>query len=97
MRAAWRRGRPRRSPRRTVATFQVTATPARHGPAGIEPLSGEVVGFLVGVAQPGDLLYVTGDTVWYQRVAPSSHAFATVGLAERLTLLQPGQPVRVEV
>jgi len=54
--------------------FQVTATPARHGPAGIEPLSGEVVGFLVGVEQPGDLLYVTGDTVWYQRVAPSSRA-----------------------
>jgi hypothetical protein len=77
--------------------FQVTATPARHGSAGIEPLSGAVVGFLVGVEQPGDLLYVTGDTVWYQRVAPSSHAFATVGLAERLTLLQPGPPVRLEV
>lgn len=43
----------------------ITATPARHGPVGIEPISGDVVGFLVGRQQPGDALYVTGDTVWY--------------------------------
>jgi L-ascorbate metabolism protein UlaG (beta-lactamase superfamily) len=36
-----------------------TATPARHGPVGIEPMSGEVVGFLVGVEQPGDAIYIT--------------------------------------
>ncbi len=28
-------------------TLQVTATPARHGPAGIEPLSGDVIGFVL--------------------------------------------------
>jgi hypothetical protein len=29
------------------ATLQITATPARHGPAGIEPLSGDVIGVVV--------------------------------------------------
>lgn len=48
--------------------LEVTATPARHGPAGIEPLSGDVIGFLVGVNEPGDAIYVTGDTVWYDDV-----------------------------
>jgi L-ascorbate metabolism protein UlaG (beta-lactamase superfamily) len=28
----------------------VTATPARHGPAGIEPLSGDVIGFVLSFA-----------------------------------------------
>jgi L-ascorbate metabolism protein UlaG (beta-lactamase superfamily) len=49
--------------------LHVTATPARHGPAGIEPLSGDVVGFLIGLERPGDAIYVTGDTVWYDGVA----------------------------
>src|SRR5262249_20788966 len=30
------------------STLQVTATPARHGPAGIEPFSGDVIGFVLG-------------------------------------------------
>jgi L-ascorbate metabolism protein UlaG (beta-lactamase superfamily) len=47
----------------------VTGTPARHGPVGIEPISGEVVGFLLGREVPGDALYVSGDTVWYEGVA----------------------------
>jgi L-ascorbate metabolism protein UlaG (beta-lactamase superfamily) len=51
------------------AKLLVTAAPARHGPAGIEPISGDVVGFLVGRDQPGDAIYVTGDTVWYDGVA----------------------------
>jgi L-ascorbate metabolism protein UlaG (beta-lactamase superfamily) len=49
--------------------LHVTATPARHGPHGIEPISGDVVGFLLGVDQPGDAVYVSGDTVWYEGVA----------------------------
>ncbi|MCF3945471.1 MBL fold metallo-hydrolase [Acidiphilium sp. AL] len=49
--------------------IHITATPARHGPAGIEPLSGDVTGFLIGFDQPGDAIYVTGDTVWYDGVA----------------------------
>ncbi len=51
------------------ARLHVTATPARHGPVGIEPLSGDVTGFLVGTDSPGDAIYVTGDTVWYEGVA----------------------------
>lgn len=51
------------------AKLFITATPARHGPVGIEPLTGEVVGFLIGRRQPGDAIYVTGDTVWYEGTA----------------------------
>ena len=51
------------------AKLHVTATPARHGPVGIEPIAGDVIGFLLGVEKPGDLVYVTGDTVWYDGVA----------------------------
>jgi L-ascorbate metabolism protein UlaG (beta-lactamase superfamily) len=48
----------------------VTATPARHGPAGIEPLSGDVIGFVLGVdSLAAPLIYLTGDTVWYDGVA----------------------------
>jgi L-ascorbate metabolism protein UlaG (beta-lactamase superfamily) len=54
----------------------VTATPARHGPVGIEPISGDVVGFALGRHKPGDLLYVTGDTVWYDGTAEVARAFS---------------------
>ena len=47
----------------------VTGAPARHGPPGIEPIAGDVTGFLLGVDAPGDAIYVTGDTVWYEGVA----------------------------
>jgi hypothetical protein len=53
----------------------VTAAPARHGPVGIEPISGDVVGFLLGVDQPGDAIYVTGDTVWYEGTAEVARRF----------------------
>lgn len=43
----------------------VTGAPARHGPVGIEPISGDVIGLMIGVGAPGDALYLTGDTVWY--------------------------------
>jgi len=43
----------------------VTATPARHGPHGFEPISGDVAGFLLGIEAPGDALWFSGDTVWY--------------------------------
>jgi L-ascorbate metabolism protein UlaG (beta-lactamase superfamily) len=45
--------------------LRVTATPARHGPHGIEKIAGDVVGFVVSVDGGDDLVYVTGDTVWY--------------------------------
>lgn len=54
----------------------VTAAPARHGPVGIEPMSGDVVGFLLGIEQPGDAIYITGDTVWYEGTAEVARRFS---------------------
>jgi hypothetical protein len=45
--------------------LQITVTPARHGPHGFEPMSGEVCGFAIEIEEPGDAIYVTGDTVCY--------------------------------
>jgi len=57
------------------ATLRITATPARHGPAGIEPLSGDVVGFVVSFSDGTPPLYITGDTVWYDGVAEVARRF----------------------
>ncbi|MFB6614227.1 MBL fold metallo-hydrolase [Streptomyces sp. NPDC085524] len=42
-------------------TVHVTATPARHGPAGTEAVTGTVTGFVV--RYDGGTLYISGDTV----------------------------------
>jgi L-ascorbate metabolism protein UlaG (beta-lactamase superfamily) len=55
--------------------MRITATPARHGPAGIEPLSGDVIGFMLSTGS-GDAIYVTGDTVWYDGVAEVARRFS---------------------
>lgn len=52
----------------------VTATPARHGPRGID--AGDVIGFALGVRQPGDLIYITGDTLWFEGTADVAHRFS---------------------
>jgi L-ascorbate metabolism protein UlaG (beta-lactamase superfamily) len=57
------------------ATLRITATPARHGPAGIEPLSGDVIGFVVNFSEGTPPLYVTGDTVWYDGAAEVARRF----------------------
>ncbi|MFA6954365.1 MAG: MBL fold metallo-hydrolase [Thermoanaerobaculia bacterium] len=55
---------------------RVTATPARHGPAGIETLVGDVIGFVISTTSPQrDLVYVTGDTVWYAGTAEVARRF----------------------
>lgn len=56
----------------------ITATPARHGPAGIEPLAGDVIGFVLSSATTRPI-YITGDTVWYEGVAEVARRFR-VGL-----------------
>jgi L-ascorbate metabolism protein UlaG (beta-lactamase superfamily) len=61
---------------RNATRLLVTGAPARHGPVGIEPLSGDVVGFLLGVDQPGDAIYITGDTVWYEGTAEVARRFS---------------------
>ena len=59
-----------------VEKLFVTAAPARHGPVGIEPISGDVIGFLLGTEQPGDAIYITGDTVWYEGTAEVARRFS---------------------
>jgi L-ascorbate metabolism protein UlaG (beta-lactamase superfamily) len=54
--------------------LRVTATPARHGPAGIEPFSGDVVGFVLSF-DDGLSIYLTGDTVWFDGVAEVARRF----------------------
>ncbi len=47
----------------------IIATPARHGPAGSEHITGEVIGFLIQVI--GEIsyeIYITGDTVFYEGI-----------------------------
>jgi L-ascorbate metabolism protein UlaG (beta-lactamase superfamily) len=57
-------------------SLTVTATPARHGPAGIEPLSGDVIGFVLSSAKAGSRpVYISGDTVWYDGVAEVARRF----------------------
>ena len=54
--------------------LEIVATPARHGPHGIEPISGEVTGFVI--SRSGEaLVYVTGDTVWFDGVAEVARRF----------------------
>ena len=55
-------------------TLTVIATPARHGPAGIEPLSGDVIGFAVG-RKGGRPIYISGDTTWFDGVADVARRF----------------------
>ncbi|MDN3588664.1 MBL fold metallo-hydrolase [Pedobacter aquatilis] len=47
----------------------IEATPARHGPAGIEPITGEVIGFHLSILQEtSQSIYITGDTVYYNEI-----------------------------
>lgn len=55
-------------------SLRITATPARHGPAGIEPLAGDVVGFVLS-PKDGRPIYISGDTVWYDGVADVARRF----------------------
>jgi L-ascorbate metabolism protein UlaG (beta-lactamase superfamily) len=51
----------------------ITGTPARHGPAGSEKLTGDVTGFIVTIA--GLQIYITGDTVFYDGVKEVAEKF----------------------
>src|SRR5205823_10354272 len=58
------------------SSLTIIATPARHGPAGIEPLAGDVIGFVVASSKPGSRpIYISGDTVWYDGVAEVAKRF----------------------
>jgi len=54
--------------------LRVIATPARHGPAGLE--RGAVVGFVLQFGESADQsVYISGDTVWYEGVAEVAQRF----------------------
>ncbi len=58
------------------ASLTITATPARHGPAGIEPLSGDVIGFVVQSSRTDTRpVYISGDTTWFDGVAEVARRF----------------------
>lgn len=58
------------------SVLTVTASPARHGPAGIEPLSGDVIGFVLTSTDAGFRpIYISGDTVWFDGVAEVARRF----------------------
>jgi L-ascorbate metabolism protein UlaG (beta-lactamase superfamily) len=52
----------------------ITATPARHGPVGVD--AGDVIGFALGIKEPGDLVYITGDTLWFDGAAEVARRFS---------------------
>jgi hypothetical protein len=52
----------------------VTGTPARHGPIGVD--AGDVLGFALGAEKPGDLIYITGDTLWFEGTADVAREFS---------------------
>ena len=51
----------------------VTGTPARHGPAGTEHITGEVTGFIVETKRIQ--IYLTGDTVYYEGIGKIAERF----------------------
>jgi L-ascorbate metabolism protein UlaG (beta-lactamase superfamily) len=53
----------------------VTATPARHGPAGIEAIAGDVTGFMLTLDNGEDAIYLTGDTVFYEGIKEVADRF----------------------
>lgn len=52
----------------------ITSTPARHGPAGSEHITGDVTGFIV--ATKTIQLYITGDTVFYEGITMVAEKFS---------------------
>jgi len=75
------------------ASLTITATPARHGPAGIEPLSGDVIGFVVASSKPGSRpIYVSGDTTWFDGVAEVARRFNCGGYCPLRAPRKPAVP-----
>jgi L-ascorbate metabolism protein UlaG (beta-lactamase superfamily) len=55
--------------------LRITATPTRHGPPGGD--RGPVIGFMLAwVDEPAGIVYVSGDTVWFDGVAEVARRFS---------------------
>jgi L-ascorbate metabolism protein UlaG (beta-lactamase superfamily) len=67
-------------PRAGREPLRVTAVPARHGPEGCEPVSGEVTGFVL-TAPDLPTVYVSGDNAWLGAVEQVASRFGPVDIA----------------
>ncbi|MFF4221887.1 MBL fold metallo-hydrolase [Streptomyces abikoensis] len=67
-------------PRPDGGTLTVTATPAQHGPEGCEPVTGEVIGFVL-TAPDLPTVYVSGDNASLDVVRRIADRFAPVDTA----------------
>ncbi|MDM7994129.1 MAG: hypothetical protein QUT30_00410 [Acidobacteriota bacterium] len=57
--------------------INITATPCRYAPAGIEPITGQVTGFMLEAQHAScGPLYVTGDTVYFEGIAEVARRFS---------------------
>jgi L-ascorbate metabolism protein UlaG (beta-lactamase superfamily) len=55
-------------------SLKITGTPARHGP--VDGDRGPVIGFIIESSEfPSIVVYISGDTVWYEGVAEVSRRF----------------------
>lgn len=61
-------------------TVTVTGLPARHGPAGCEPITGDVIGFLL-TADDVPSVYVSGDNAALEHVTEIAERFAPIDTA----------------
>ena len=61
-------------PTKDGRTLVIVGTPCRHGP--VDGDRGPVTGFILYLKnEPGNCVYITGDTVWYEGVAEVAHRF----------------------
>ena len=67
-------------PRTGREPVRVTAVPARHGPEGCEPFTGEVTGFVL-TAPDLPTIYLSGDNAWLGAVEQVAARFGSVGIA----------------
>ena len=67
-------------PRPDGGTLTVTSVPARHGPEGCEPISGEVAGFVL-TAEDLPTVYASGDNAWLGATRQVAEQFGPVDTA----------------
>ena len=63
----------------SLLRVRVTGVPGRHGPEGIEAMLGEITGFVL--EWEDCVLYLSGDTVWYEGIAEIAHRFPQIDAA----------------
>ncbi len=61
--------------------LRVTATPARHGPLWIAPMSGPVIGFLLDHEELTRPVWISGDTRWYSGLRSTLAQRGSIGTA----------------